>query len=79
MLWLFIVMRYNNNKVLSLVSRCGHLGCRSRRLAHFDPRCFGDLFPRGPLSYGSPAVVFLEFGFANMDLRRLNITFIGYN
>ena len=24
-LWFFIVVKYNNNKLLSVVSRCGHL------------------------------------------------------
>ena len=29
---------------------------------HFDPRCFGVLFLRRTLSYGSPVVVFLDRG-----------------
>ena len=31
-------------------------------MAHFDPRCLVIYFLGGPLSYGSPAVVFLDHG-----------------
>ena len=77
-----LTLKMSNNKILSFVSWCGHLWCRSRRfdcillfffrrggrlvmrhlikddallwlvdfqelwLAHFDPRCFGELFHR---------------------------------